>query len=179
MGLMSVRTDLVREHLVGGILEAAVDRHPEGVPGEAREAIAAEVGPDEASVRLAELGYLCREAELEMFAPAREPAAWLGEELGVRAGGSGGDRLEAAAELARDLARDEPPGRPDPESGTPSWRIPGPGGHVRHYVAIAAIDRELATDERHAARPDSAAVAELKRCWYLGVLLRACQEESP
>jgi hypothetical protein len=176
MGLMSVRTELVREQLVGRIIDAAVERHPDAVPTEIREAIADGVGPDQVSIHLAELGYLCREVELEMFTPAREPADWLGEELADRAHRSGGGRLEAAVELARELARAEPADRPDPEPETASWRIPGPGGHVRHYVAAAAIERELANHQPPAARPDPDRAAELKRCWHFGFFLRACRE---
>jgi hypothetical protein len=46
---------------------------------------------------------------------------------------------EAAAALAIELAAAEPPARPDPDDPRAvSWKVPGPGGHVRHYLAVRA-----------------------------------------
>jgi hypothetical protein len=58
-----------------------------------------------------------------------------------------------------------------------TWRIPGPGGHVRHYVALEAI--EWLAGETAVDIGDGGAGAELKRCWLYGFFLRACEEIGP
>jgi hypothetical protein len=56
-----------------------------------------------------------------------------------------------------------------------TWRIPGPGGHVRHYIALAAIDDLVAsTDATSGTAP--ADPTRLKRCWLYGFFLRDCEE---
>jgi hypothetical protein len=68
---------------------------------------------------------------------------------------------QAAAAVARELASREPLERPQP--GDPhavTWRVPGPGGHVRHYVAL-----RLTAGRR-----------ELKRDFVFGFLIRCCEE---
>jgi hypothetical protein len=56
-----------------------------------------------------------------------------------------------------------------------TWRIPGPGGHVRHYVALAAIDWLARTAM---SADDASAAAQLKRCWLFGFFLRSCDDAA-
>lgn len=111
--------------------------------------------PVAARGELARRGYLWRLAETRAFAAARQPAAVLAA-LPAAGGGPG--------ERAAELAAAEPLERPDPESGAPSWAVPGPGGHVRHYGALASIERAGLDDRR------------LKREWLFGFLYRALEE---
>jgi hypothetical protein len=86
-----------------------------------------------------------------------------------------GEALAAAAELSAELARAEPEGKPDvADAGAMTWRIPGPGGHVRHLVALATIDRLLA----ELPDPDRPALEreQLRRLWLHGFFLR-CSDE--
>ena len=95
---------------------------------------------------LEEMGFHARALEVERFAPAREPMPWI----------AGADPGELAAQ--------EPLGRPDP-GDAPSWRVPGPGGHVRHYLALRAT-AGLQGDP-----------LQLKRAWMRG-FFRHCVEEA-
>jgi hypothetical protein len=119
VGLISVRTDVVLETLVGSIADAAAARTEEPLDPRVEAALAATPDP-----RLARLGYLARSVEVERFEPARAAMPWLQ-----------GVGFERAAELAAA----EPRERPDPDDERAvSWKVPGPGGHVRHYVAARA-----------------------------------------
>jgi hypothetical protein len=141
--LMSVDSRLVKDVLVRELLRRA-EAHARDGAGEALD------DP------LAVIGYCARLAEAELFEPARLPIPGLSEELAER----------AAPELSRELAEAEPPGRPDPGDGAPSWRVPGPGGHVRHYVAMQAAEE----------RSPDADSAESKRAFMYGFFLRCCEE---
>jgi hypothetical protein len=169
--VMRVRTELVLEQLVSRVLSRALELHSSAVPPEADELIAA--GPE--PHQLARLGYASRIAETEMFEPARKPMPWLAEMLDQRSD-SGTDGI---AELCRELAADEPDEKPDPGQG--SWRVPGPGGHVRHYLALAAADELVHGDlngKPIATRELSA--GEAKRCFLYGFYARCCEEaEQP
>jgi hypothetical protein len=189
--LMSVRTDLVREHLVGQIGAAVADRLPGDVPdpvaveiGGALEAVlglerAATAPPETAELAsdLARAGYLSRVVEAELFEPAGRAPPWLADMLRSRLVPGDDDRKPAAA-VSRELARAEPDGRPDPSEEQASWRIPGPGGHVRHYVALEAAAERCPKDRDGNPRlPERIyTAAELKRCWLFGFFLRCCQE---
>jgi hypothetical protein len=102
---------------------------------------------------IARVGYLTRVAETERFAPAREPMQWLSELL------ADSDPATVAAELAAA----EPTGKPapsDPDAVT--WRVPGPGGHVRYFLAARWSEGD----------DDS------RRAWLYGFFLRCCEEAS-
>ena len=147
-GLISVRTRVVQETLVGAIAEEAARRIEEPLGAETEAALA--LAGEEPRRRLARAGYHARAVELERFAPARAEIPWL-------------DRADIS-----ELAAAEPAGRPDPgDERAVTWRIPGPGGHVRHYVALCAA----------AERPDLAP-AEAKRAWVLGFLVRCCEQAA-
>jgi hypothetical protein len=175
--LISVRTDVAERHLIGGLLEAAFEREDDAPPaadlGDVLQRMAgvehALSSPDTVrglGTRLARLGYVSRILETERFDAARQP---LPE---IRAGlaRNGADELSAV------LATAEPAGRPDPgDENAISWRVPGPGGHVRHYIAMGSA-RRLARELGVAADVDE---ADLKRCWLYGFLLRCCEEVAP
>lgn len=188
---MAVKAELVREHLVGALVDAAEAAYPGAIhetvlPGIDNALSLVRSRPpgsvaDEAvrlGATLSRLGYLTREAERRLFEPARAPAAWLGELLAARA-------MEKDAQLVVDaaveLAALEPEERPDPAHGTPSWRIPGPGGHVRHYAALETIARRAPSDADGGVRLGQGirGVGELKRCWMLGFFLCCCVEAAP
>lgn len=190
--LMSVRTDLVREHLVGQLRAAVADRLPGEIPDsvtvEIDGAFDAVLGAERAATApsenariagdLARAGYVTRVVEAEMFEPARRVPSWLTDMLRSRLVSGDDARATAAAALSRELARAEPDGRPDPSEEHASWRVPGPGGHVRHYLAIEAAGECCRKDPRGEPRlPERIYTAgELKRCWLFGFFLRCCQE---
>jgi hypothetical protein len=128
--LIAVKTEVVLDVMVGSVHEEAVRRALAG----------GDTGPEA-------LGYHARDVERDRFAPARQPMPWLHELL------AGGD----AAAVAAELAAAEPAGRPEPDSGAASWRVPGPGGHVRHYLALRSGD---------------------KVAWLRGYFRRCCEEAA-
>ena len=180
---MSVKTDLVKEYLVGQIQGAVEERHSGELPVEIEAALSnvsrrdLGAGVDvRLAVALARAGYLTRVVETDMFEPARTHSTAIAELLPDADGTS--DWTQFASTISNRLASSEPIERPSPDDDRAmTWRVPGPGGHVRHYVAIAAINslaRGAATDDGHA--PDPAA---LKRCWLYGFFLRSCEEVLP
>lgn len=187
--LMRVSAELVREHLVNELLGAALSRRrsqpPPPLPNALEDALEQlgaagyRIEPSDAArqvaAELARLGYLGRQVEVGRFEAARAPIPWLEELLDQRREGDGG--ADPAREVARELALAEPDRRPDPDGDAPSWRVPGPGGHVRHYVAMAAA-AESSPDgpDGEPAPPAGASPADLKRCWMLGFHLRCCEE---
>ena len=121
-------------------------------------------------------GYLTRVLEAELFEPAQQPAEWLTDSLKERfeTTDSWGDTI---AEVSAELARAEPVEKPDPKDPDAfSWRIPGPGGHVRHFVARRAIETHLQEGESYYSVGDP---AHLKRPWIYGFFVRACEEALP
>jgi hypothetical protein len=145
--LISVRTELVLDVLVGSLAGAVERRMDEPLPA-AVEAALAQAG-DAAAVRAARAGWHARMVEMERFEPAREPDLLVSSML------SG---VPACAELAGR----EPLDRPHPDDARAmTWRVPGPGGHVRHYLASRAVGEGN---------------RELKRSWVYGFLL-ACAPE--
>ena len=179
---IAVRTELVKEFLldrlfdevertspgelappVAAALDAALERLVEQPRGEALEEGAA------LAAAVARRGYLARLAETELFDAARAPSPWLGELL----------RGREAADVATDLALAEPPGKPEPhDEGATSWRIPGPGGHVRHYLALQTARHLLPrTVDGRRRYPEPLDETALKRCWLFGFYVRCCEEE--
>jgi len=163
--VISVRTQVVLDTLVGSIAEAVAARAHEPL-GAAVEAALALTG-DGRKQRMARAGYLARAVEVERFERARAPMPWLAERVAVDRGASWS---EATAALAGTLAAAEPRERPDPgDDGAVSWKVPGPGGHVRHYLADAAADR--------AGGPLGHGDGKLP--WLLGFLVHCIEEVSP
>jgi hypothetical protein len=157
--VIAVRTDVAVELLIRDLVDAAEQVAHVAVepPGE----LAA--GADSAlAARAARHGYALRLVELERFARAREPADWLARHARDRG-------RAAAAELSAELAAAEPDGLPAPDDpAAATWRIPGPGGHVRHHAARILVARIAP----HAGDDEAAA---LRRCWLYGFFL-ACAE---
>lgn len=156
-GLISVRTRVVLDTLVGSITETVLARLDEPLPPAVETDLAATAG----DARLVRMGYLARAVEVERFERAREQMPWLADRL-ARAG-------EAVPALAAELAEGEPVGRPEPgDAGAVTWTVPGPGGHVRHYLAAQAAD---AGGER--------LTAAAKRSWVTGFLIHCIGEAAP
>lgn len=136
--------------LVDAALHAVAGRLPDGSAPHAQQAAAA----------VARMGYESRSAELAAFARAREPAEWLLAELRSRGDG----------DLSAELALREPAELPDPaDERAASWRVPGPGGHVRHWLAARSVAAELERSPGEDPRL-------LRRAWFYGFYLRSCAE---
>jgi hypothetical protein len=188
-GLINVKSELVREHLVETIAAGADQRAADEIPAELTEALDGAAGwvlgterandlPSETArlaAALARHGFLTRLVEREMFAPARAPIPWLAALL---EGHDGGGVRSAAASMSAELAGSEPEDRPDPGTDVPSWRVPGPGGHVRHYVALHATATHCPRnrDDKPRLGRGIRSPGELKRCWMFGFLLSCCEE---
>ena len=166
-GVMRVKTELVLEQLVSRVLGRALELRAAGLPEEIDEVLAD--GPE--PLELSRLGYAARTAEAEMFDVARQPMPWLEEMLADRAAS---DRASWTA-ICQELAAEEPDEKPDPGQG--SWRVPGPGGHVRHFLALAAADEVVhgeSNGKPQASRELSA--GEAKRCFLFGFYAKCCEE---
>lgn len=162
---MRVKTELVLEQLVSRVLGRALQLG-ESLPRRAEDLLAEAPEP----VALARLGYAGRMAETEMFEPARRPMPWLAELLEGRP--ESGRR--AIATVSRELAAEEPDEKPDPGQG--SWRVPGPGGHVRHFLALAAANEVVHGGSN--GKPDATrelSAGEAKRCFLYGFYACCCE----
>ena len=165
-GVIAVEPRLVKELLVDRLFEdaraaAATPPSPplEALLADAAAALGIAPGEAAAATRLARHGYEVRRAECAVFARAREPMEWLAGRL------RNGDLASVSAKLACA----EPDGPPDPgQPQAASWRVPGPGGHVRHWIASRAVRLETAADDART----------LRRAWYYGFYLRCCEEAS-
>ena len=176
---------------MGRLVAEAESRYPGRPPPSIREALEralelvagferSTTAPPEAielAASLARLGYLTRAAETELFEPARRRTPWLSRKLEDQ----GEAPAEAIVEVSRELARSELEDRPEPDGGAPSWRVPGPGGHVRHYVAIETAARRAPKDAEGKPRLGQGlySALELKRCWMLGFFVRCCEDAAP
>lgn len=120
-------------------------------------------------------GYLARMVEVDLFEPARRTAAWVPEKVAPHYTRTN-DMQEAVAALCGELAVAEPIGKPDPDDpAAMSWQIPGPGGHVRHFLARRSIEELL----RGREDPIEGDPADLKRSWIYGFFVRTCEEALP
>ena len=178
-GLVPVDTGLVLQTLVERMFGLIEGRRSEGPPEPVAGVLAAAdlrlAGGDpqvEADLRYA--GYLARVVELELFEPARRAAEWIPELL-IERFASTATWEEAVAGTCADLARSEPLGKPSPDDeAAMSWRVPGPGGHVRHFLARRTIEEYLRDADAPVESPE-----ELKRPWLYGFFVRACEEALP
>jgi hypothetical protein len=162
--LISVRTQVVLDTLVGSLADAISQRLAEPLAAPVEDALAS--AGDARGRRLARAGYLARALELERFEAARAPVLWLTARLQDALAG-GAEWSTAAAAVAAELAAREPDERPDPrDERAASWKVPGPGGHVRHYLALRAAGGD---------RPDP----DAKRAWLTGFFLHCCEEAVP
>ena len=193
-GVVAVRTEVAKEVLIDGLFERVMDRYPGDPPEtvaatidavlqailEREPAPDAHAGAREAAARMSRIGYLARVVETETFPAAREPITWLTGALRERGARSPASWFEVAREVSGELARREPVEKPRPDDEqAASWRVPGPGGHVRHYLALRAVGGELEGGEP--ATPGVAGLApdDLKRAWMYGFYVRCCEESLP
>ncbi|HWC87920.1 MAG TPA: hypothetical protein VG388_15410 [Solirubrobacteraceae bacterium] len=184
--LMPVQVEVIKQVLVDRILTEVLERYPGEPVAAVADALGAEldlpVGDGGAlDLRMRRIGYLSRIVESEMFEPARHPVENLAEDMTQRLAVTG-DWSAAAAALSVALAREEPLPKPQPtDERATSWKIPGPGGHVRHFIVAAAIAECMSGDMNgDGALPEGVDdAAELKRCWMYGFLVRCCEEASP
>ena len=186
--LMPVRLEVVKELLVEKILGEALARYPGSPRPAVEEALTmplerADLPACDCGVldlRMRRVGYLSRVAERAMFEPAQEELPGLEERMAAQYA-DGADWTTAASAIAAEVAAAEPLAKPSPEDERAvSWKVPGPGGHVRHYVVAAAIADaleyaatkldDLDEDDEH---------DELKRAWMYGFLVRCCEEATP
>lgn len=184
--LMPVHVDVIKEVLVDRILATVLERYPGEFGSPVETALEADLDPPlcaggELDRRLRRVGYLTRIVEAEMFEPARAPLDALADPLG-RSLGQAGDWSDAVTAVSAELAREEPLPKPEPkDERAVTWRIPGPGGHVRHYVVSAAIADALQSRGNGQGRLPAALgdPGELKRSWTYGFLVRCCEEVLP
>ena len=180
-GLLAVDTGLVLQTLVERVVDRVEARRDEDPP-EAIAAVLEAMDPELAGgedpsliAGLRHAGYLCRVVEVEFFEPADNTADWIPGTLRERFARTT-SWPEAVAGTCSDLARFEPLGKPSPDDeAAKSWRVPGPGGHVRHYVARRTIEEQL----RGRESPTVGDPADLKRPWLYGFFVRACEEALP
>lgn len=162
-GVVRVRTELVLDELVSRVLGRAAELSS-GEFDPAAESVLAESPEPQ---RLARLGYASRVAETEMFEPARRPMPWLVELS---------DPDNPVTDVCRELASEEPDEKPDPGEG--SWRVPGPGGHVRHFLALAADELCRAEGNGDPALKRKLSGGEAKRIFLYGFYARCCEEAT-
>lgn len=179
-GLIGVDTGLILQTLVENAFalmeKRRAEKPPEGVVAvlEADQQLA-DSGDPALESDLRHAGYQARVVEAEMFEPARTPADWVPDMLSERFARTQSWR-QAVAELSGDLARSEPLERPSPDDeAAMSWRVPGPGGHVRHYLVRRTIEDRLLDRED----PLPIDPMELKRPWMYGFFVRTCEEVLP
>jgi hypothetical protein len=121
-------------------------------------------------------GYFTRVIEVEIFEPAQQVADWIPEKLEERFQKTG-DWSDAIVSICTEIARAEPVDKPDPDDEKAwSWRVPGPGGHVRHYLSRRAIGDQLQKDPEQGPVSNP---AELKQPWIYGFFVRTCEEALP
>lgn len=186
-GVIAVRSELVHDQIISRLVGESLHRLDKGVPEASAaaadealvavcgaEATTADPGAESLASRIARAGYLERVVEAKMFERAQEPMPGLAERL-ADAKRDGSD-FEAAQLTARALALEEPEGKPEP--GSASWRVPGPGGHVRHFAALAIANELAASGDDADAVPPAPLDRQLvaKRCFIYGFYLRCCEE---
>lgn len=181
--LMPVHPDVVKEVLVDRILQGALGHEPVTAPAPVRRALEASLelpicDGGALDLRMRGIGYLSRRVEREMFESARQPLEGLAEVLRDRLAG-GDDWPSAVSAVSSRFAETEPLPKPPPsDDRAVSWRVPGPGGHVRHYVVAAAI-AEVLSQPGQILPAGITDASELKRCWTYGFLIRCCEEALP
>ena len=121
-------------------------------------------------------GYFTRVIEVEIFEPAQKVADWVPELLEERFAKTS-DWSAAIVSICTEIAKAEPLEKPDVDDENAwSWRVPGPGGHVRHFLARRSIGSHLQRDPEQGPVDDP---AELKGPWIYGFFVRACEEALP
>jgi len=180
--LFPVDTRLVLETLVEKVHDLVVDRMSEEPPEEilpvldSKEQLVVATKYPAVDRGLRRAGYLTRVIEVEIFEPAQSIADWIPKKLEERFAKTE-DWSEAIVSICAEIARAEPLEKSDPDDEDAwSWRVPGPGGHVRHYLSRRAIGDELQKDPEQGPVDNP---AELKQPWVYGFFVRACEEALP
>lgn len=180
-GVIAVDAGLVAKTLVEAVFAKVQERPapdpPQPVGPALDDADIALAANDEATLEMAlrRGGYLARVVEAELFEPARQTADWLTPRLQKQFELTA-DWATAIGAACEELARAEPVAKPHPDDpAAATWRVPGPGGHVRHYVARRAIEELLQGRDR----PVTGDPADLKIPWVYGFFVRACEEVLP
>jgi len=180
--LFPVDTRLVLETLVEKVHDLVVDRMSEEPPEEilpvldSKEQLVVTTKYPAVDRGLRRAGYLTRVIEVEIFEPAQSIADWIPKKLEERFAKTE-DWSEAIVSICTEIARAEPLEKADPDDEDAwSWRVPGPGGHVRHYLSRRAIGDELQKDPEQGPVDNP---ADLKRPWVYGFFVRACEEALP
>ncbi len=195
--VMAVRTELVKEYLLDSIFDEVMERYPGDLPAPAARALeatlSAVLGPERAAVAsrdatslatgLGRAGYLTRIVETDMFERAREPSAEIAELLsGEWFERGGASWSEAVLGLSAELARAEPAEKAGPDDErSMSWTVAGPGGHVRHFLALRAVTvlSSAGPDGKPQAPEGLEGSGDTKRCWMYGFYRRCCEEALP
>ncbi len=183
---MPVQVEVIKEILVDRILGDALELYPGEPSAAVKEALEADLDlpicdGGALDLRMRRIGYLTRIVEAELFEPARNPMEGLAEIMTERLTETE-DWAAAASSVSLELAREEPLPKPQPtEEKATSWKVPGPGGHVRHYVVAAAIADAMSGDMDGQDRLAEGIydAGELKRSWMYGFLVRCCEEVLP
>ncbi len=178
-GVIAVDAGLVGQTLVQAIFGRVQDEAPPSPPDPVGAALddadLALTNEGRLEMQLRHAGYLARVVEVDMFEPAQRPATWLGTLLREQFAETENWAAAMSAACAQ-LARAEPVDKPAPDDpAAATWRVAGPGGHVRHYLARRAIEEMLQGRDR----PVDGEPADLKIPWVYGFLIRACEEVLP
>jgi hypothetical protein len=180
-GVIAVDSGLVGKTLVDAVFSRVQQRPAPTPPDPVGAALddpdttfaASDEGRIEMQLRRA--GYLARTVEVELFEPAQNPATWLTARVQEHLAPSG-DMAAALVATCAEIARAEPVGKPHPDDpAAATWRVPGPGGHVRHFLARRAIEEFLQGRDR----PLNGEPADLKIPWVYGFFIAACEEVLP
>jgi hypothetical protein len=184
---MPVQVEVIKEVLVDRILGDVLERYPGDLAGPAAQALEADLDMPVCDggaldLRLRRIGYLTRLVEADLFEPARTPMEGLADAVTARIAGAE-EWSAAVSAVCAELARHEPLPKPTPDDErATSWKVPGPGGHVRHYVVAAAIADALSGGDENGRGGLADGIedaAELKRSWMYGFLVRCCEEALP
>jgi len=180
-GVVAVDSGLVAKTLIEAVYSRVQQREAPDPPGDVGAALGdldqelAAADEEAVAMQMRQAGYLARVVEADLFDPAKQPAAWLAAQLEERYAETG-DWAAAIAGTCAELARAEPIGKPAPDDpAAATWRVPGPGGHVRHFLARRCIEDALQGRDR----PFNGEPADLKLPWVYGFLVRACEETLP
>jgi hypothetical protein len=180
--LFPVETRVVLDTLVEKVHDLVADRMENEPPAailpvlDSKEQLVVATKYPAVDRGLRRAGYFTRVIEVEIFEPAQSIAEWIPEKLEESFAKTGG-WPEAIVSICTEIARAEPVEKPDPDDENAwSWRVPGPGGHVRHYLSRRAIGDELQKDPEQGPVSDP---AELKQPWIYGFFVRACEEALP
>ena len=180
--LFPVKTNVILDTLVERVHDLVEDRlltePPEQILPvlDSREQLVVATKYPAVDRGLRRAGYFTRVIEVEIFEPAQKVADWAPELLEERFAKTS-DWGQAIVSICTEIAKAEPIDKPDVDDENAwSWRVPGPGGHVRHFLARRSIGSHLQRDPEQGPVDDP---AELKQPWIYGFFVRTCEEALP